>query len=389
MTTHVLIVDANTLRWHLEHSFVGTGMGNTVLDFDNNDRSELAGQTENTLASMMADGLRMRAGDQVIFYLQQSQRGRIAEGKFFGVFRTLEDGIFVDDNTPGQYLRAELHKSLTLRALIEPEVVYPEGVTEWEALDEIRHIQAPYQMLWSLIYRKLKGMRGNTMITPYEAERLVYLIRLKNGRRPLEVNGRHLSFDAVTQQIVIHDGQQEEYEGRRDVANIIPRLIAKHDAGNSFEAHLQAYITQHLGIGLNASLDDAVLSGATVDWLGNEVSCGVGMQRIDVMAEANIEGHRTLAPIELKAYPAKAANTTQLQRYIDWVEQYYLPNRYCDIQPVLIARAISGQQRNRARFREFVAAAHGFNENNPEHPPLKYIELEVHQGDLHFQEMAI
>jgi len=53
------------------------------------------------------------------------------------------------------------------------------GVTEWEALDAIRDIQTPYQMIWSLIYRKLTANRGNTMITIYENQRLTELIQIK------------------------------------------------------------------------------------------------------------------------------------------------------------------------------------------------------------------
>ena len=64
--------------------------------------------------------------------------------------------------------------------MLKPYKVYPKGVSEWEALDEIKNITSPYQMLWSLIYRKLKGNRGNTMITLYESERLISLIRNKN-----------------------------------------------------------------------------------------------------------------------------------------------------------------------------------------------------------------
>ena len=83
---------------------------------------------------------------------------------------------------------------MTFRTLIEPAKVYAEGVTEWEALDEIKNIQSPNQMLWSLIYRKLKGNRGNTMITIYEAERLCQLIRDKNNRQELDINDQKTIF---------------------------------------------------------------------------------------------------------------------------------------------------------------------------------------------------
>lgn len=87
--------------------------------------------------------------------------------------------MFLDNNDDKQFLKDELKKSLTFRCFIEPCEVYAEGVTEWEALDEIKDIISPNQMLWSLIYRKLKGNRGNTMITMYESDRLINLIRKK------------------------------------------------------------------------------------------------------------------------------------------------------------------------------------------------------------------
>ncbi|MBA7545418.1 hypothetical protein ES705_37786 [subsurface metagenome] len=64
-----------------------------------------------------------------------------------------------------QYVLKKLEKSLTFRVKIKPYQVYPEGVTEWKALDDIQKIVSPKQMLWSLIYRKLKGGRGCTPIT--------------------------------------------------------------------------------------------------------------------------------------------------------------------------------------------------------------------------------
>jgi hypothetical protein len=74
-------------------------------------------------------------------------------------------------------------------------VIYAKGVTEREALDEIKLIQSPNQILWSLIYRKLKGNRGNTMITIYESERLFKLLRNKNNRQTLSRQKFNLNFN--------------------------------------------------------------------------------------------------------------------------------------------------------------------------------------------------
>ena len=390
MTTHVLIVDATTFPLHLEHLFVGTGARDNRVDFNNAAATALRPAGENNLVAMIADGGRIRQGDSILFYLQQNLRKGIPEGKFFGVFQARHDGVFLDDNDGRQYLLDRLGKSLTFRTLIEPATVYADGVTEWEALDEIKNIQSPCQMLWSLIYRKLKGNRGNTMITTYEAERLVHLIRCKNHRQDLAVQDQSLSFDRDSQRIILRDTARPPYAGRQVELNLLPRLAAKYQARprQAFESHLQACITQSLGRGLNPSLDAALLGGLAVEWLGNEVSCGVGMQRIDVMASTGAGPQRTLIPVELKAVAAKAENLSQIQWYIDWIEQYYIPNRPSDIQPVLVAKRAAN--RNAPTFRRLAQAADTFNRTNANRTyPLKYVEFALDGGDLRFEEVAL
>ena len=326
MTTHVFIVDENTFPVHLEYMFAGTGAGEKDVDFNDSPCSLLHHSSEDGLVAMMADCSRVRGGDLVIFYLLATS---YREGRFFGVFRAVEDA-FVDRNDGGQYLKNDLRKSLTFRIRIEPYEVYSEGVTEWEALDEIKNIQSPCQMLRSLIYRKLKGNRGNTMIAVYEAERLIDLIRRKNRHIVMRSDS---GYTYSCGKIVV--GASNTYSGRKVGMNILPRLISKYAAGKAHEAHLQMYIAQRLGRddGLDSAL--GILPGQ-IEWIGNEVSCGVGMQRIDIMvSKVESETRRVVMPIELKAVPASADNIRQIRRYIDWIEQYYIPNRTSVIQPVL------------------------------------------------------
>ncbi len=79
--------------------------------------------------------------------------------------------------------------------------------------------------MWSLIYRKLKGNRGNTMITIYESERLFKLLRDKNNRQTLLCN--KLTFDVQTQEIK-QNINLHYYTGRKEIINILPRLIKKY-----------------------------------------------------------------------------------------------------------------------------------------------------------------
>src|SRR3972149_6042134 len=221
MTTHVFIVESTTFKLHLEYLFAGTGAKDNRIDFNNNPNTSLHATTENMLIGMIADGSRIRRGDQIIFYLQQEFSKKIFEGKFFGIFKAKNDWSFLDNNDRQQYLKDELEKSLTFRTLIEPYKVYSEGVTEWEALDEIRNIKLPNQMLWSLIYRKLKGNRGNTMITIYESERLSKLILDKNSGNMLPNNG--FTFNTTNQEIQ-SIAEAKRYTGKNESINILPRL---------------------------------------------------------------------------------------------------------------------------------------------------------------------
>lgn len=387
MTTHIFIVDTKTFKIHLEYLFVGTGAGDKNVDFNNRSKTELHHKTENGLVQMIADGSRIRSGDQIIFYLQQNATKGIHDGKFFGIFTAKTDGCFLDNNDSQQYLTTVLEKSLTFRTLIEPANVYADGVTEWEALDEIKNISSPNHMLWSLIYRKLKGNRGNTMITISEAERLTKLIVNKNNEEELNCNNQILSFDENTQKIISLNETPNSYTGRQEVINILPRLVAKYQQGKAFEAHLQAYILGNLGMGRNRSLDDSLIEGAKIEWIGNEVSCGVGMQRIDIMVSMTKNEQRVLIPVELKAVEALEDNMVQLTRYINWIEQYYIPNYPSEVQPALLTQKMEDKETQ--KYQSLVESFNTFNsENSSRCLRLQYIEFTVTEDELVFESVS-
>jgi len=379
-TTHVFIVDTTTFKLHLEYLFAGTGAKDSVIDFNASPDTKLNHTTEDNLVTMIADAQRVRAGDYVVFYVQQNLKREIYEGKFYGIFKIKDDWSFLDNNDQKQFLKSDLAKSLTFRTLIVPYEVYAKGVTEWVALDEIRNIQSPYQMLWSLIYRKLKAYRGNTMITIYESERLFKLLRDKNNRQTL--SGSDFTYDLASQEI--RPGTtHHNYSGRRESINILPRLDQKYDAKKAFEKHLQAYIVQNIGRNTNPSLDRCLLEGLPAEWLGNEVACGVGMQKIDVMLSLLKGKTRIVAPIELKAVEASPNNVIQIQRYVDWLEQYYLPNRISDIKPMLVTKKPRKRNPNDAKLFD---SFRDFNQRNRTCFPLKYVEYELRDGQFEFAE---
>jgi len=379
-TTHVFIVDYNTLKYHLEYQFAGTGAREEYIDFNSCPTCSLYAQTENNLVSMLADSQRVRVNDNVIFYLQQNAGVGIFEGKLYGIFKVKEAPSFLDNNDEGQFLKDELKKSLTFRTILEPSEVFPKGVTEWEALDEIKNIRAPNQMLWSLIYRKLKGNRGNTMITAYESDRLCKLIRNKSGNSP--IRGTGFTFNVDTQGI--EASELKKYSGEKVDINILPRLLRKSSEEKVFETHLQAHIIQYIGRTKNKNLDDLIIGDLELEWIGNEVSCGVGMQRIDVLLSLLKGDVRIVMPIELKATTVSENNLNQLQRYVDWLEQYYVPNMVSDIHPVLLTKETKDKT-NRG-FGLAMNRIIQFNEDNKNCLPLKYIEFRTEEDDIVFKD---
>jgi len=140
------------------------------------------------------------------------------------------------------------------------------------------------------------------------------------------------------------------------------------------------YITQNIGRGTNKSLDKVLNAEENIEWIGNEVSCGLGLQRIDVMISKTInENQKTIMPIELKAVSASLDNTRQLTRYVDWIKQYYVPNSpESDIQPVLICL------KNKQLSDNLKNAFNVFNQENNV-LPLKYIEYEILENNLVFK----
>ncbi len=109
------------------------------------------------------------------------------------------------------------------------------------------------------------------------------------------------------------------------------------------------------------------------------------MQRIDVMLSLVKGNDRHCVPIELKAIEANSDITYQVQRYVDWIEQYYLPNRISDIQPVIIAGKILNK--NADSYIGLCTALKEFNDRNQRCLPLKYIEFDVDDNSLEFEEI--
>ena len=99
------------------------------------------------------------------------------------------------------------------------------------------------------------------------------------------------------------------------------------------------------------------------------------MQRIDVMLSLIKDNVKLVLPIELKSVEASTDNIIQIQRYVDWLEQYYIPNRISDILPVLISKKVINK--NSGDYRNIIESFKQFNQKNSCCLPLKYIEYEL------------
>ena len=329
--THVLIVNTNTFKYHLEYMFAGTGGSSDAIFFFDSE-IQLHWKTEASVVDMISDISWIRIGDKIIFYVQANNG---SSGKFYGVFKA--KGFPFYDSNKNNYLCDKLAKNLNFRVEIEPDIVFSQGVSEHMALDVLDGINHPSEMCWSLIYRKLKGNRGCTMITDYEANKLIEKISTVNSDNSLE--GRSFSYNAKQEKIIPAD-QTYQYNGNKNSLSIKDRMLIKHQRENAFEAHLQAYVVQNC---LEFPLRELLhLQLTSPTWLGNEVSCGVGMQRIDVATVQESDDSVTINIIELKSCePYNSIITNQLPWYIDWVKNYWCPlygNKTVTINPIVIAQ---------------------------------------------------
>lgn len=337
MNTHVFIVNEQTFKYHLEYMFAGTGAKDKVSPFLYDASCQYNANTERNLVGMIADISRVQIGDNIIFYLQTAS-GK--QGQFFGVFKAKSKAFF-DENDTDNYLKSEMGKGLSYRILIEPSSqygVYSEGITEHEYLDFLEGKNKPYELCWSLIYRKLKGNRGCTMITDFEFKDLTTKFENKCERLPISDN---YTYDSNLNKIIVDDNFQE-YEGRKNSLSIKDRLLYKANKRNAFESHLQAYILQ------NINSFNLLKFPENDFWIGNEVSCGVGMQRIDILIIQEDNERVYIKVIELKdEVPTEDIVNSQLQWYIKWLFNYIVPNysnKQVEIIPCVVAAKTNNQE---------------------------------------------
>lgn len=347
--THVFIVNEQTFNVHLQYMFAGTGDGSNEPQL--NTQAAKKYEKENTLTEMIADISKVRLDDEVIFYVTGCK-------KFFGTFKIASLPFF--NQKQNDYLGDKLGKYLPFRVKIKPYQVYAEGVGEHEALDNIEGLLHPYDMCWSLIYRKLTGNRGCSFITDFESKRLIDLIEKSNNSQCLKTKGFY--YDPDDRQIKGTSITKTYNRKSNGSLNIDIRLL---NVKGSYEGHLQAYITQNF----DKKLKELLLPQDYVSlWIGNEVVCSVGEQRIDILIISETSNEIIIRIIELKdEHPKASVIEEQLPWYIEWVDQYIASNykalnKPIKIIPTVIATWYKKKCDNRTNF---IKALNTFN-NKPQ-----------------------
>lgn len=346
MPTHVFIVNNDTFPSHLCYLFAGTGASygdkNKVwVDWN---------------VALLSDIKRVRAGDFVIFYIEAV--GKEAGG-FYGIFRIADKAPIVFHVPKENGFEPNLGIKLIYRTLLEPFEVYSDGVPEWEALDKLPIYATDVQ--WSLIYRKLKGKRGCTPLLPWEAQNLMNMIRSQNAGQPIADAQFVGGFDwDIHKRKIITTSSRKEYPGPKDYNHDPLEAISfvrsnrsyerclkesKNFAissqylrrNTSYEGYLQLYFTQNIGI-------DPILNpiiGNNVVWFGNEVACGVGMQKIDILTVCQEGERKQFRLIELKDEPIEPGVLKQMEYYTRWASQssgrHLAEASNWNIQPIIVA----------------------------------------------------
>ena len=312
---HLFIVSETTLPVSLEYGFAGTRREKGASW---SEAASLHPSSELAQAWQYADICGVHRGDEVLFYLEKPPSDAKREGgHFFGVFQCASDAPFFEPE--GEYLREELGMRISYRLLVEPQEVYPRGLTEWYMMDEMGNFRDILDVPWTVIYRKMAGGRGCTPLLPHEARNIRRMLDVRNA-------GRHLSPERVgysPETISLFNGaDQSLYTGEMgivpDIRERAVQLI-RHPTRKA-EMHVEAYLMQ--SIGRDPPLTAALFPGVQVDWTGNEIYCGAGMQRIDILVYTSNRLNWFVNLLELKASEADRDAASQLNRYVKWLRAH-------------------------------------------------------------------
>jgi hypothetical protein len=301
MATHILTVNENTFKTHLNYMFIGTG------------RNGYPHQN-----GALADILGIRENDNIIFYVMNKG--------FFGIFKAISI-IFYESNH-NQYLDAELNgKTLTYRMKIAPLEVYKNCITEWNMMENPENIieQSIYNMQWSWIFKKLNATRGCLSLDTKESQ-LLKNILLENNVLLTNTN----NYDYVNGQINILNNNLV-YNTQK--ISLLPRNNTRLNK-IELEEDLRILFTAK---GNNHNILNQVLQpqvNGDIDFISNEVLCSFSERRMDLLFGTILD---KCLLIELKnEFIFNNSIYNQIKEYARWISAY--KSQYQDIIPILIIR---------------------------------------------------
>ena len=335
VTAHLFIVNEESFITHLKYQFAGTGGKFNDLSFLTSPSLTTPNHfVERNLVAMIADVSRVKKGDKIIFFVT-------GISKFFGIFEATSDAFLDID---GCYLEDEIGKKLNFRVMFKPYEIFAQGVTEHTVLDSIADLARPCEMIWSLIYRKLKGNRGCTQIFENEFLRIRDLLLKENNDHIIMASYFvYNPDDSTIEASTLHNNYCKDPAP----LDIKSRLLLKATNKKAFEVHLQAFLLQNIDV-LTSHLK---INRSSNLLIGNEVSCGVGMQSIDILLIEVMPTKAVIYIIELKDEKPSINVAKQLTWYINWCNDYLVPNLTTQnvlIQPVVVAENISDESTKNA-----------------------------------------
>ena len=145
------------------------------------------------------------------------------------------------------------------------------------------------------------------------------MIRNKNSGKPI-ANGQFtggFDWDIANRRIVTTQGQLIYPYPRNFDFSTLSYICALQKFRKAYEDYLKLYFTEN--IGLDANLDTIV--GNNPVWFGNEVACGVGMQKIDILPICISNNEREYRAIEIKDEAVDASVVEQISYYVNWASQ--------------------------------------------------------------------
>jgi hypothetical protein len=245
------------------------------------------------------------------------------------------------------------------------------------------------EVIWSLIYWKLKGWRGCTPITIEESERLINMLQAKNYNQTLAMSiDDALTWDSNSKEIKVLSGCRRKFQytgSRTQCMNISSEIIWCTKFKRAYEDYLQAYFTENIGI--DPKLEPICGKDEEIVWIGNEVFCGVGMQKIDIFTiTSDSRENREHRVIELKDEVVTPGVVEQLRRYVNWTHSYIKGAINSNIRPIVVAPLpISG--RGRIKVADGCKVFHAFN-NEHIAKEIEYFEFGFDNNILTFNKVS-